>query len=64
MLNRLLSISNKLRSKETINIIPVILGITLFLTQLTIRYPILELMKTSLPLKSIIGTLKKELERP
>jgi hypothetical protein len=64
MLNKLLSISNKLRLKETINIILVILGITLSLTQLIIRYRILELMKTSLLLKNIIGTLKKELESP
>lgn len=62
MLNRLLSISNKLRSKETINIILVILGIILSLTQLTIRYQISELMKTLSPLKNIIGTQKRELE--
>ena len=62
MLNRLLSILNKQKLKETINIIPEILGITQSLTLLTIRYQILGSMKTSLPPKSIIRTQRKELE--
>ena len=62
MLNRLLSILNKQKLKEIINIILEILGITLSPTLLTIRYQILGLMKISLPLKNTIGTQRKELE--
>ena len=62
MLNRLLSILNKQKLIEIINIILEILGITLSPTLLTIRYQILGLMKISLPLKNTIGTQRKELE--